>query len=147
MRTRWLYAGAVALLALTGGTAAAQGNGNGRGRENAPGQVKKADRQAATRFADRDRAAANSYYTSHRSAPPRGLRDRDRIPQEQRARITPGYQFDRSTRSQVYAAPYAMTRGFQPAPYGYRYVVYGGQVMMVDDAYRVSDVISLNISF
>ena len=147
MRTRWLYAGAIALLALTGGTAVAQGNGNGRGRETAPGQVKKQQQQSAARFADRDRTAATNYYASHRSAPPRGLRDRDRIPAAQRAQVGPGYVFDRNTRSQVYAAPSAMSRGFTPAPRGYRYVVYGGQVMLVDAGYRVSDVISLNISF
>ena len=145
MRTRWLYAGAFTLLAMTSGTAVAQGNGHGNGRENAPGQVRKADRQDAARFADHDRQAANTWYASHRRDLPRGLQDRDRIPADQRARIAPGFVFDRTMRARVYAAPYSLRRTLAPAPRGYRYVVYGGQVMLVDAGYRVSDVISLNI--
>ena len=148
MRSRWLYAGAFALLALTSGTAVAQGNGNGNGhgRANAPGQVRKADQQRSARFADHDRQSANTWYSQNRRSLPRGLRDRDRVPAEQQARIAPGFVFDRGMRANVYAAPYSLRRNFAPAPRGYRYVMYGGHVMLVDDGYRVFDVISLNIS-
>jgi Ni/Co efflux regulator RcnB len=141
-----LVAGAFALLALTGGTAVAQGNGNGRGRENAPGQVKKADRQYQARFADHDREFANTWYAQNRRSLPRGMRDRDRVPAEQQARFAPGYVFDRNMRGYVYPAPYSLRRHFAPAPRGYRYVIYGGHVMLVDDGYRVFDTISLNIN-
>lgn len=147
MRSRWLYAGAIALLALTSGTAVAQGGGNGRGRENAPGQVKKADRQAAARFADHDRQVANNWYSQNRRALPRGLRATDRLPPDQQARVRPGFVLDRNMRARAYPAPVALVRTFAPAPRGYRYVVYGGQVVLVDDGYRVFDVISFNISF
>jgi hypothetical protein len=149
MRTRWLYAGAVALLALTSGTAMAQGRGNGRGQDKAQnrGQAKKADRQAAARFADHDRTVANNWAYHNRRALPPGLRASDRLPPDQQARLRPGYVIDQDMRARVYEAPVVLVRTFQPAPYGYRYVVYGGQVVLVDDGYRVADVISLTISF
>ena len=147
MRSRWLYAGAIALLVLTSGTAVAQGKGNGRGRANAPGQVKKNQQQAAARFADHDRTGANNWAYHIRNALPAGLRASDRLPPDQQARFGPGYVIDRNMRARVYPAPVALVRTFAPAPRGYRYVVYGGQVVLVDDGYRVADVISFNISF
>jgi hypothetical protein len=146
MRARWLYAGAFAMLALTSGAAVAQGNGNGHGRDNAPGQVKKGQSENTARFADHDRVSANTWYAQNRRSLPRGMRDRDRVPAEQQSRIAPGYVFDRNMRGQVYPAPYSLRRHFAPAPRGYRYVIYGGHVMLVDDGYRVFDTIRLNIN-
>jgi len=147
MKSPWLYAGAIALLALTSGSAVAQGRGNGNGRQNAPGQVKKNQQQAAARFADHDRTVANNWAYHNRQALPPGLRPADRLPPAVQERFRPGYVIDRGMRAQVYPAPVALVRTFAPAPPGYRYVVYGGQVVLVDDGYRVADVITLNIRF
>lgn len=39
------------------------------------------------------------------------------------------------------------SRHYGPAPRGYRYAVIGGNMVMLDDAYEVRDVFSINISF
>jgi hypothetical protein len=50
-------------------------------------------------------------------------------------------------RRRAYAAPRDLTRGFAPAPRGYRYMVVGGNVVLVDASFRVADVFRLNVSF
>jgi Ni/Co efflux regulator RcnB len=150
MRTRWLYAAAVALLGLTGGEALAQGRGHGRGhdrggRPETRGQERREDRAAEARFGDRDRVyARNWYYHNRRDLPP-GLRDRDRLPPPFEARFRPGYVIEPEWRARIYPAPVVLVRTFAPPPPGYRYVVFGGHLVLVDDGYRVRDVLSLDI--
>jgi Ni/Co efflux regulator RcnB len=147
MNTRWLIAGVVALLATTAGPAAAQGGGQQHGQPMNRGQAKKAERQAQANFNDHDRQIANNWYHQNRSRQlPPGLRDRDRLPPPMEARLRAGAVLDQDMRRRVYPAPVALVRGFAPAPRGYRYVVIGGHVVLVDTGYRVFDVISLSIS-
>ena len=148
MKARWIVSGAIALLALSSGVAAAQGNGNGQNR----GQARKAQRaedqrQAQARINDHDRQAANTWYDRHRNNPPRGFRRTDRLPQQYESRLQPGYQFDPYMRRRAYAAPSDLTRGFAPPPPGYRYMVIGGHIVLVDTGYRVADVFRLTITF
>ena len=150
MRARWMIAGAVALLAVTGGVAVAQGKGNSQGQNR--GQAAKAQRaedqrQAQARINEHDRQVANNWYSQHRNKPPRGFRRTDRLPPAYEGRLRPGYQFDPYMRRRAYAAPSDLTRGFAPAPRGYRYVVIGGHIVLVDAQYRVADVFRLSISF
>lgn len=143
MKTRWLMAVvAVALLAMTSDPAVAQGRGRGNQGQNR-GQAKKAARQ----FAAQERQAAQQWAQQHRAAPPRGFRREDRLPPVYETRIVPGYVFDTYARQRSYPAPVEMVRTFSPPPPGYRYVVIGGNVVLVDDGYRVQDVISLHINF
>jgi Ni/Co efflux regulator RcnB len=145
MRARWLIVGVVALLSLNGGVAAAQGRGRGRGQQANRGQAKKAERQAETRFNDHDRAVAHNWYYHHRRDLPPGLRDRDRLPPGVEARLRPGFVLDQEMRRSVYPVPVALVRVFAPAPAGYRYVVFGGHVVLVDAGFRVFDVIRLEL--
>ncbi len=150
MKARWIISGAIALLALGSGVAVAQGNGNGN--EQNRGQARKAQQaqnqqQAQARINDHDRQAANSWYNQHKNNPPRGFRRTDRLPQAYEARLQPGYQFDPYMRRRAYAAPRDLTRGFAPAPRGYRYMVVGGHIVLVDASFRVADVFRLNVSF
>ena len=153
MRAHWVLAGAVALLALTNGTAMAQGRGHGRGHDKGPppGQAKKAERQEA-KFADHDREIAHNWYVHERrdrnearELPP-GLRDRDRLPPVIERRLQRGWVVDRDDRMRLYPPPVALVRGFAPPPPGYRYFLIGGHLMLVDPGYRVFDVIHLEIS-
>jgi Ni/Co efflux regulator RcnB len=147
MKARWIISGAIALLAVTSGVAVAQGNGNGQGQNR--GQAKKAEnqQQPQARINDHDRQAANTWYNQHKSNPPRGFRRTDRLPAAYESRLQPGYQFDPYMRQRAYAAPSSLTRGFAPAPRGYRYMAVGGHIVLVDAQYRVADVFRLNISF
>ena len=145
MKTRWLMAGcAVVLLAMTSGVAVAQGHGRAqRGKPQNRGQAKKAERAA---FAERDRQIANNYYVHNRQQLPPGLRDQDRLPPDRDQRLQPGYVIDRNDRPRLYPAPAPLVRTFSPPPQGYRYVTFGGHIILVDDGYRVADVIRLQIN-
>ena len=152
MKARWIISGAIALLVLSSGVAAAQGNGNGNGQNR--GQAQKAQRaqdqrqaQAQARINDHDRQVANTWYDRHKNRPPRGFRRTDRLPQHYEARLQPGDQFDPYMRRRAYAASSDLTRGFAPPPRGYRYMVIGGHIVLVDAGFRVADVFRLNISF
>ncbi len=142
--------GAMALLALTSGGAVAQGRGHGRGREGAPGQLRKEQRYDDQRFDSRQRELAHNWYYHERrdgyDLPP-GLRDRDRLPPGIAARLRPGYYIEPDWRPRLYPAPYALIRVFPPPPYGYRYMLFGGQLVLVDTGYRVADVIGLSLNF
>ena len=138
MKTRWLMAAAaVALLATTGNPAVAQSRG--RGNDQNRGQAKK----MARRFAEHDRAAARQWYQQHRDQLPRGFRGDDRLPPGFEVRIVPGYVFDADARRRSYPVPPGMARAFRQPPPGFRYLVIGGHVVLVDDGFRVHDVIRL----
>jgi hypothetical protein len=142
MRARWMILGAIALLTVTSGAAVAQGRGNETNR----GQARKAQRRAEARFNDQDRQIAREWYNQHHRNPPRGFRDRDRLPPEYETRIQAGYVFEPVVRRRAYPAPLELTRQFGPAPRGYRYMVIGGHIVLVDVGYRVADVFRLEIN-
>lgn len=155
MRTRWMFAGAVVLLALTSGVAAAQGRGHGRGRDKdmPPGQARKAERQEA-RFNDHDREVARNWYVHERRGRgeaverelPPGLRDRDRLPPGWERKLQPGYVLDRDDQQRLYPPPVVFVRQFTPPPPGCRYFILGGHVVLVDPGFHVLDVIHLEVN-
>ncbi len=153
MNARWLYAASVAALALTSSAALAQGRGHGRGhdRDNPPpGQVKKAEREDAARFRDQDRDYARNWYyhenRGDRDRLPPGLRDRDRLPPGIERQLRPGWIVEPAYRQQLYPVPVVLVRRFAPPPEGFRYVIFGGRVLLVDPGYRVVDMLQLNIN-
>ena len=96
------------------------------------------------RFDDHDRKFAHDYYDRHRHD--RGFRDRDRLDSDFEARIHEGYVLDPDMRRLCRPAPRELVRGLAPAPYGYRYVVVGGHVCLIDNDYRVHDAIHLELN-
>jgi hypothetical protein len=156
MRTQWVLAGAVALLALTSSPVLAQGRGRGRdkGKSEPPGQVKKAERseQREARFGDHDRQIARNWYEHERHGPhaarelPPGLRDRDRLPPGIERRLQRGWVVDQAERGRLYPPPPMLVRGLAPAPPGYRYFLFGGHLILVDPGYRVFDTIRLELN-
>jgi hypothetical protein len=131
MKTRWwMTACAAALLALTCGAAVAQDQNRG--------QSKKEYRQ----FNDNQRQYATTYYNQHQ-----GLFGQDkRWNNDYESRLRPGYVLDNDMRRMSRPAPSDLTRGLGRAPRGYRYVVIGGHVVLVDNGYRVHDTIHLHIN-
>jgi hypothetical protein len=126
MKTRWwMTACAAALLALTCSAAVAKD------------QSKKEYRQ----FNDNQRQYARTYYDQHQ-----GLFVQDkRWNNDYENRLQPGYVLDKDMRSMSRPAPSDLTQGLGPAPRGYRYVIIGGHVILVDSGYRVHDTIHLHI--
>ena len=138
----WMITCATALLALTCSAAVApdRDKHNRDDKELNRGQSKKEYRQ----FNERQRQAAQTYYNQHREH--ESLKHDDRWNNDYESRLRPGYVLDDDMRRMSRPAPYEMTRGFGPAPRGYRYVVIGGHVVLVDSGYRVHDTIHFEIN-
>jgi len=117
---------------LPGGAATARDDRDDRRGEN------------QRKFDDHDRKFAHDYYDRHRHD--RGFRDRDRLDPDFEARIHEGYVLDPDMRRLCRPAPRELTRGMTPAPYGYRYVVVGGHVCLIDNDYRIHDAIHLELN-
>jgi hypothetical protein len=95
------------------------------------------------RFDDHDRRAAHDYAERHRNDP--GFRERDRLAPEYESRLREGYVMDKDMRRMCHPAPPDLVRGLAPCPHGYRYVVIGGHICLVDSHYRIYDTIHLEI--
>ena len=141
MKTRWwMTACAIALLALTCSVAVAQ-NGKNRDKGENRGQSKKQYRQ----FREDQRQYALNYYGQNQN---NGVFRHDtRWNDGYETRLQPGYVLDRDMRRMSRPAPYAMIRGFGAAPRGYRYIIIGGHVVLVDSGYRVHDTIRFELNF
>jgi len=145
MKTRWLTtACATALLVFTSIAAVAQE----RNDQNRPeskkdenrGQSKKKYRQ----FNQKQQEAARTYYNQHQDHPV--FKQPDQWNNDYESRLRPGYVLDADMRGMSRPAPEELTRGLGPAPRGYRYIVIGGHVVLVDSGYRVHDAIHLEIN-
>ena len=140
MKKRWLVtACATALLAFVSVAAVAKDHGDkDKGKDNY-GQNKKRYRE----FNEEQRRYAHTYYTEHQTVfvQPNEWND------DYERRIQPGYVLDPDMRRWARPAPYDMIRGLGPPPPGYRYVVIGGHVVLVDRGYRVHDAIHLELNF
>jgi hypothetical protein len=141
MKGRWLItACATVLLAFVSVTAVAKNDkdkGNKKNQDNY-GQSKKRYRQ----FNDNQRQYARTYYNQNQQVfvqPNQWNDDYER-------RIQPGYVLDDDMRRMSRPAPDDMIRGMGRAPRGYRYVVIGGHVILVDSGYRVHDAIHFDIN-
>jgi hypothetical protein len=145
MKTQWWVTACVAaLLALTCCAAVAQdrkdqNRGESKKDENR-GQSKKKYRQ----FNENQRQYAITYYNQNRNQ--EVFRQDSRWNNDYENRLQAGYVLDDDMRRMSRPAPLEMTRGFGPAPRGYRYVVIGGHVVLIDTGYRVHDAIHFEIN-
>jgi hypothetical protein len=98
------------------------------------------------KFDDHDRQVSRDWYNQHRDNRPRGLRDRDRLPDRYESQLREGYVLDPYMRSRIYAVPSDYYRNMPPAPRGYRYVFIGGHAVLIDGGYRVHDVIHFELN-
>jgi Ni/Co efflux regulator RcnB len=92
-------------------------------------------------FGDNDRQATRTWYEAHQRSLPVGLRVSDRFSPEVELQFQAGYVIDKRMRGQVHDVPPDLRRLLAPAPRGYRYIVIGGHIVLVDSGYRVYDVI------
>jgi hypothetical protein len=151
MKPRWLITVcATLLLAFITIAAVAQdrddrnrGDDNNRGqnqRYENRGQRKKRYRQ----FNQRQQRYARTYYNQNHDQ--EVFRRDDRWTDDDERRIQPGYVLDDDMRRMSRPAPYEMTREMGRPPRGYRYVVIGGHVVLIDGGYRVHDAIHFEIN-
>jgi Ni/Co efflux regulator RcnB len=155
MNRRSITACALALsfLALSGKVAIAQDRGQDRrpGGEASGGQGgQRQDPQAQQgkqSFNDQDRQATREWYQQHQRRLGAGWRDRDRLPPALQNRLRPGQRLDPQLRRRMYPLPADLARRYGPAPRGYRYVIIGGNVVLIDDGYQVRDLFSITLHF
>jgi Ni/Co efflux regulator RcnB len=107
------------------------------------------DRDRHERFDDHDKQVARDWYRTHDRDRDhvRGFRDADRHRDWDESRFREGYVIDRDMRRYAYAPPSVLVRGFAPPPRGWRYVVIGGHVVLVDNGWRVHDTIHFELNF
>ena len=129
MKRRWTIAVLTTLISLT--ALGAQGRSN-----EAPGHNK---------FDDNDRRSAHDWYQKHRNKPPAGFRDRDRLEDQHEALLREGYVLDQGFRGRIRSVPQGLR--FAPAPRHQRYVVIGGHLVLIDNEYRVHDVLHLERNY
>jgi len=102
------------------------------------------DRQNHDRFDDHDRQITREWYDNHHDY--RGFRDRDRMTPQYEDRFQNGAVLDRGMQRRMYPVPSDLGRRLPPAPRGYRYVVIGGHVVLIDSGYHVHDAIHLEMN-
>ena len=136
MKTRWLMtACATAVIAFTSMAAVAQNkNDQNRGQTNT--QYRK--------FNQKQQQAARTYYNQNKHQ--EVFKPDSRWNDDYENRLKPGYVLDNDMRGMSRPAPIELTRDLGPAPRGYRYVVIGGHVVLIDSGYRVHDTIHLHVS-
>jgi hypothetical protein len=130
----------LALLALMCSGVVAQNGKNHEKGENR-GQSKKQYRQ----FRENQRQSVRTYYVQNPNN--EIFRPDSRWNDDYTNRLQPGYVLDRDMRRISRPAPLAMIRGLGSAPRGYRYIIIGGHVVLVDNGYRVHNTIRFELSF
>jgi hypothetical protein len=163
-----LSLGLASSLALPGG----QGQGNGRwqdehGNKENRGQAKKHERERQKegrgraearrhenrglhrgwerrngyyRFDTRDRDAAERYYREHRDA----RWARQRLPRG--FSLGYGQVIERRYRTYCHPLPVVLVQEMPPPPVGFRYYLFGGNVVLLDAGFRVHDFIHIGIN-
>jgi len=128
------------LLALTGGAAMAREHGRD-GDDDDDRHHHKDKHHGHDRFDDDDRHEAHEWYEHHRERPPEGFRDGDRFAPEYEGRLRYGYVLEPDLRRRCHPVPEDLEYRLPPPPRYCRYVVIGGHLCLIDNGYRVHDVI------
>ena len=143
MKTRgWMTVCAATILPLIFGAAVGRGLDNQKHeKQENRGQSKKHYRQ----FQEKQRQYIHNYYVQNQNH--EVFRPDSRWNNEYANRLQPGYLLDRDMQRMSRPAPPAMIRGLGRAPWGYRYIVIGGHLVLVDRGYRVQDTIRIELNF
>jgi len=136
---RWFTAASTLFLSLFLGVSLAQGQDRHDQDRHDQG------RHDHDRFDDRDRNAARDWYHSHPSA---FRQDEGRYwRRDWEPNIHEGFVLNRDMRRAVRPVPRDLLIRLGPAPRGYRYVIVGDHVVLVDGGYRIHDVLHFELNF
>jgi hypothetical protein len=117
-----------------------RGHGEKKEKKENRGQRMKweRDHDGRYRFNNDDRGAAANYFRDHRY-----LYGRERVPN---LPLADGYVIGARYRRYCHPVPVALVQELPPPPYGYRYFLFNGNVVLLDSGYRVNDFIHLDIN-
>jgi hypothetical protein len=145
MKTRWWVTACVtALLALTCCAAVAQDRNDQKRDEGKKDENRGQNKKTYRQFNEKQRQYATTYYNQIRNH--EAFRQDNRWNNDYESRLQPGYVLDADMRGMMRPATIELTRGLGRAPHGYRYVVIGGHVVLIDSGYRVHDAIHFEIN-
>jgi len=97
------------------------------------------------RFDDHDRQMAHDWYAHHHDA---FRYDEGRYwHRDWEPNIREGYVLTPQMRAGIRPVPHELLVGFAPPPRGYRYVMIGDHVVLVDNGYRIHDVLHFELNF
>jgi hypothetical protein len=97
------------------------------------------------RFNDHDRAQARDWYQHHHDA--FRVREGRYWHREWEPNIHEGFVFTPEMRRGFRPVPHDLLVRLGPAPPGYRYVVIGDHVCLIDGGYRIHDVLHFELNF
>jgi Ni/Co efflux regulator RcnB len=101
--------------------------------------------QEHTQFDEHDRKVTTDWYNQHKSNPPRGLRNQDRLSAEEEGRLQPGKPLPSDLRKKAHYLPSNLRRQLPTPPAHHKYVAVGLHVALVNaDNHEVRDVIHLH---
>jgi hypothetical protein len=96
-------------------------------------------------FDDHDRQAARGWYKNHHDA---FTREEGRNwHQDWEPNLREGFVLTPDMRAAIQPVPADLVAQFGPAPDGYRYVVIGDHVCLIDRDYRIHDVLHFELNF
>lgn len=129
---RWWTALCFALvLALSGGSALAQGKGQGKGPDkDKHGDDDRDDRRFT--FSDHDRDEIRRWCNDHRDHLPPGLAKRDRLPPGLERQLVVRGTLPPGLRKKAHPVPIEIERRLPPPPPGYGHLVIGGHIVLVN---------------
>ena len=126
IRYAWLAATVAAGVLAVPSTAVAQD------RSYQHDDNKHAENRVDARFNQQDREAVWHWYQDHKDSPPAGVRDKDRLNEEQDRQIQRGTVLDRQWHDKLHDVPGSLKKHLRPAPHGFEYKLIGGHLVMVD---------------
>lgn len=97
------------------------------------------------RFDDHDRGQARDWYQHHHDA--FRVKEGRYWHREWEPDIREGFVFTPEMRRGFRPVPHDLLVRLGPAPPGYRYVVIGDHVCLIDDGYRIHDVLHFELNF
>jgi hypothetical protein len=95
-------------------------------------------------FNDNDRQVTRTWFEAHQKDLPAGFKASDRLSPEIERQFQQGFVIDKTLQSQLHPVPSTLLHLLAPPPGVYRYAIVGGHLVLIDDSYRVLDLIHVN---
>lgn len=113
--------------------------------QNRPSNAGTQATKAPAKFDDHARQTTQDWYSQHKTKPPAGLRDKDKLTPDQESRLQPGKPLDSDLRKRVHPVPADLSRQLPPPPPDHRYVAVGQHLGLVDSvSLMLEDLIHLH---
>ena len=94
-------------------------------------------------FSDKDRKAIQTWFDANQKNPPAGLKAGDRPSSPVEAKFKQGLVLDSALRDLIHPVPTDLLHMLAPPPGVYRYAIVDWHFVLIDDSYRIFDVIHI----